>query len=86
MRRKLGIHKPIITGDKVKLNIKAIRSQQDYPKNLSPQYVKWVNTNTKKHYTVAANENGICRLTKDDEEAPWTFWEGHLQHIKERRR
>lgn len=80
MRRKLGInYKPIYVGDKVRLNIKAIRNQRGYPHNQLPMYVEWINANSKKLFTVAKNQNGICYLTRDGEEIPWTFWEGHLK-------
>lgn len=70
---------PILVGDKVKLDIKQIRSQQDFPKNLNPKYLEWINENNKKFFTVISSENGICELSRDDEIIPWTFWEGHLK-------
>ena len=78
MKKQMPIH----VGDRVRLNLKTIRSQKEYPKNLFPQYVDWINANGKKMFTVTRNQNGICNLERDGEEIPWTFWEGHLQFIR----
>ena len=66
-------------GDKVKLDIKAIRKQQNHPENQLPQYVEWINANSRKIFIVIKNQNGICHLARNDDEIPWTFWEGHLK-------
>ena len=78
-RRKSGINfKPIHVGDKVKINVKAIRNQNGYPNNYNRNYVEWINNNSKRFFVVKNNLNGMCYLSRDNEEIPWTFWEGHL--------
>ena len=73
---------PVKVGDKVKLDIKAIKSEQGYPRNKLSKYGEWIEENAEKEFVATRNENGVCDLRDGDEDVVWLFWERHLRKIK----
>ena len=79
--RLLHINEHLIkNGDKVKLNIKAIKSDPDYF-SLSDEYKSFIDNNKDTIFTVNS-ENNILKSRVGLCEAPyWLFWVGDLKKI-----
>lgn len=72
-------------GQKVKLNLKSIKSHPDYNK-LTEKYRNWIDENLDKEFTVEYDEkykdNPTLVCLKEDTTYPkWLFWEGDLIEI-----
>lgn len=65
--------------DKVRLNVKRIKSQKDYPK-MNPRYREFVEANENTVFTVH-NEREILVSLKEQPE--WLFWSGNLIKVGE---
>ena len=82
VKKALDDWKPIAEGTKVKLNIKKIKSDVNYPR-LTNTYKTWVNENKDKVFTVEydakhkENPHLLC-FKENVEPIKWLFWEGDL--------
>ena len=72
-------NRQITVGDKVRLDVKAIRKQPGWPRSdkFLPGYVEFVKNNARKTFVVT-KVGTVCEL----EGSVWTFWEGHLKLVK----
>ena len=67
------------TGDRVKLNIGAIKNQLYYPDGMSPVYVDFVESSKGTVFTVAEYDpSGMYVLRYKDAVIDWVFWAKQL--------
>lgn len=71
---------PIKDGDKVKLNIKSIKSHPDYF-SLSDEYKNFIDENKDTIFTVNSENNRLKSIVGLVEEPCWLFWVGDLIKI-----
>ena len=82
VKKALDDWKPIAEGTKVKLNIKRIKADVNYPR-LTDVYKTWINENKDKIFTVEYDSKHkespqqLC-LKENIEPVKWLFWEGDL--------
>lgn len=67
-------------GDKVKLNIKSIKSHPDYFL-LSDEYKNFIDNNKDTIFTVNSEKNRLKSIVGLREEPYWLFWVGDLKKI-----
>lgn len=77
--------KPLIEGQKVKLNLDNIKSHPDYER-LSLKYKSWAESHKDNIFTVEYDKhpkNNIVCLAEDESDPKWLFWTGDLMIIEE---
>lgn len=74
---------PVKEGDKVRLNLDAIKSHPDYEQRL-PEYRKFCEENVGKVFTAMFDEKlrkSVVCLAEDTTNPKWLFWIGDLEKI-----
>lgn len=72
---------PIKEGDKVQLNLDAIKKHPGYEQRL-PAYQKFCEENADKVFTVVYDKNSrnsVVSLAEDESKPKWLFWIGDLK-------